>query len=73
LQPLQEEAIGVLEELATTQSTMTLAQDTKDKLTIVTIHTMEEIMNKESKITTTVQTVKDSLQKFTEAWRSATQ
>jgi hypothetical protein len=55
------------------QTSMTLAtQDTEAKLNSLTVQTMEEIVNKEAKVTTTVQK-KESLQKFIEAWKSMTQ
>jgi len=48
-------------------------KDTKAKITIVITHTIEEIVKKEEEIPATVQTVKDNLQKLTEAWRNMTQ
>jgi SMC interacting uncharacterized protein involved in chromosome segregation len=53
---------------------MTLAmKDTKAKITIVITHMMEEIVKKEEEIAAAIQTVKDNLQKLTEAWRNTTQ
>jgi hypothetical protein len=48
-QTLQDEAIRVLEGLATVQRMNTLAsQDTEAKLNILTMHGPEEIVNKEA-------------------------
>jgi hypothetical protein len=74
LVPLQDEALKVIGALEATQGTMKKAtQDNKEKLMTLTVQVVEDILEKESKVKKEVATTRETLQKFMEVWKGATQ
>jgi len=74
LVPLQDEALTVIGALAVAQVTMKkVAQYNEEKLLTMTVQLVEEILENESEVKKKVATVRETLQKFMEAWKGTTQ
>jgi hypothetical protein len=71
---MQEEAVRVIGELATTQGKVKKATyEAEEKLTALTAQGGEEIIETEETILKEVEVAKAASQKFIEAWRSRKQ